>query len=60
MKKRSYTENQEYIIGKLASVGIIVEKGEKKPINGTYSGIIGTKKGERVINIPFYPPMHHK
>ncbi|WP_165444986.1 hypothetical protein [Gracilibacillus phocaeensis] len=43
MRKKTFAEEQEYIMKKLASVGIMVEKGLNKPNNGCYSGIVGER-----------------
>ncbi|WP_117161198.1 hypothetical protein [Paraliobacillus sp. X-1268] len=44
-------KDREIIMERLCKAGIKVETGEKKPVNGRYSGIIGERKGERIINI---------
>ncbi|MFD2044658.1 hypothetical protein ACFSTA_08120 [Ornithinibacillus salinisoli] len=39
------------VMGRLQSAGMKVLQGKKSPKNGRYSGIIGSKREERVLNI---------
>ncbi|WP_163536387.1 hypothetical protein [Gracilibacillus sp. YIM 98692] len=52
-KKKKFDINQDYILSKLNHAGIKATKGGKKPTDGTFSGIIGERKGIRKLNIPF-------
>lgn len=42
---------QTEVISRLQSAGIKVLPGQKSPKNGKYSGIVGSERKERVLNV---------
>lgn len=48
-KRHTTTGRQAAVIQELAKIGIQVKPGKKRPVNGTYSGIVGSRRKEFII-----------
>ncbi|MED4883142.1 hypothetical protein [Bacillus smithii] len=51
LSQDEFEKRRNEIVERLSKVGIAVRKGQKRPINGQYSGIIGRSRNVLSINI---------
>ncbi|MBM7602782.1 hypothetical protein JOC75_000752 [Metabacillus crassostreae] len=49
--KNKHESKQTEVMSRLQSAGIKVLPGKKSPKNGKYSGIVGSERKKRVLNV---------